>query len=162
MKVTNRFKGLDLIECLKNHGWRFITLYRRQWSKPSPRKRNAKRQNDYLRRPYKYLWIEEKWKAKEKRKGQKTKKKKWTKDLNIFLQDDTKTDNRFLKIILSITSTKQMQIKTTVRYHFTHRRSPGEGNGNSLQYSCLENSMDRGAWWATVHEVTKSQTWLRD
>ena len=29
-------------------------------------------------------------------------------------------------------------------------RSPGEGNGNSLQYSCLENSMDRGAWWATV------------
>ena len=37
-------------------------------------------------------------------------------------------------------------------------RSPGEGNGNPLQYSCLENSMDRGAWWATVHEVTKSQT----
>ena len=37
-------------------------------------------------------------------------------------------------------------------------RSPGEGNGNPLQYSCLENSMDRGAWWATVHEVAKSQT----
>ena len=37
-------------------------------------------------------------------------------------------------------------------------RSPGEGNGNPLQYSCLENSMDRGAWWATVHGVTKSQT----
>ena len=36
-------------------------------------------------------------------------------------------------------------------------RSPGE-NGNSLQYSFLENSMDRGAWWATVHGVTKSQT----
>ena len=35
------------------------------------------------------------------------------------------------------------------------RRSPGEGNGNPLQYSCLENSMDRGAWWATVHGVTK-------
>ena len=35
-------------------------------------------------------------------------------------------------------------------------RSPGEGNGNSLQYSCQENSMDRGAWWATVHGVTKS------
>ena len=35
-------------------------------------------------------------------------------------------------------------------------KSPGEGNGNSLQYSCLENSMDRGAWWATVHGVTKS------
>ena len=36
-------------------------------------------------------------------------------------------------------------------------RSPGEGNGNPLQYSCLENSMGRGAWRATVHGVTKSQ-----
>ena len=36
------------------------------------------------------------------------------------------------------------------------RRSPGEGNGNPLQYTCLENSMDRGAWWAIVHGVTKS------
>ena len=34
-------------------------------------------------------------------------------------------------------------------------RSPGEGNGNPLQYWCLENSMDRGDWWATVHGVTK-------
>ena len=39
-------------------------------------------------------------------------------------------------------------------------RSPGEGNGNPLQYSCLENPMDRGAWWATVHGVPKSRTWL--
>ena len=39
-------------------------------------------------------------------------------------------------------------------------RSPGVGNDNPLQYSCLENSMDRGAWWATVHGVAKSQTWL--
>ena len=37
-------------------------------------------------------------------------------------------------------------------------RSPGEGDGNSLQYSCLENPMDRGAWWAIVHRVTKSWT----
>ena len=36
-------------------------------------------------------------------------------------------------------------------------RSPGEGNGNPLQYSCLENSMDRGAWWATVHGVAKTE-----
>ena len=39
-------------------------------------------------------------------------------------------------------------------------RSPGEGNGNSLQYSCLENSMDRGAWRATVHGIAKSRTQL--
>ena len=37
-------------------------------------------------------------------------------------------------------------------------RSPGEGNGNPLQYSCLENSMDGGAWWAIVHGVTESDT----
>ena len=37
------------------------------------------------------------------------------------------------------------------------RRSPGEGNGDSLQYSCLENPMERGAWQATVHGVAKSQ-----
>ena len=40
------------------------------------------------------------------------------------------------------------------------RRFPGEGNGKPLQYSCLENSMDRGAWLAAVHGVTKSQIWL--
>ena len=39
-------------------------------------------------------------------------------------------------------------------------RSPGEGNGNPPQYSCLENPMDRGAWQATVLGVTKSRTWL--
>ena len=40
-------------------------------------------------------------------------------------------------------------------------RSPGGGNGNPLQDSCLENSMDREAWWATVHWVAKSQTQLK-
>ena len=38
------------------------------------------------------------------------------------------------------------------------RRFLGEGNGNPLQYSCLENAMDRGAWWATVHGVSESRT----
>ena len=37
----------------------------------------------------------------------------------------------------------------------------GEGNGNPLQYSCLENPVDRGTWWAAVHRVTHSRTWLR-
>ena len=40
--------------------------------------------------------------------------------------------------------------------------SPGEGNGYQLQYYCLENSMNREVWWATVHGVAKSQTWLSD
>jgi len=37
-------------------------------------------------------------------------------------------------------------------------RSPGGGHGSPLQYSCLENPMDRGAWWTTVHKVAKNQT----
>ena len=53
VEVSNQFKGLDLIECLESYGRRFVTLYRRQGSRPSPRKRNAKRQNGCLRRPYK-------------------------------------------------------------------------------------------------------------
>ena len=53
VEVRNRFKELGLIECLMNYGWRFMTLYRRQESRPLPRKRNAKRQNGCLRRPYK-------------------------------------------------------------------------------------------------------------
>ena len=43
VEVRNRFKGLDLIECLKNYAWRFVTLYRRQESRSSPRRRNAKK-----------------------------------------------------------------------------------------------------------------------
>ena len=42
VEVRNKFKGLDLIECLKNYGWRFVTLYRRQGARSFPRKRNAK------------------------------------------------------------------------------------------------------------------------
>ena len=53
MEVTNRFRGLDLMECLMSYGQRFMTLYRRWGSRPSPRKRNAKKQNGCLRSPYK-------------------------------------------------------------------------------------------------------------
>ena len=48
VEVRNRFKGLDLTECLMNYGQRFMTLYRRQESRPSPWKRNAKKQNGCL------------------------------------------------------------------------------------------------------------------
>ena len=53
VEVTNRFKGLDLIESLMNYGRRLVILYRRQGSRPSPWKRNAKRQDGCLRRSYK-------------------------------------------------------------------------------------------------------------
>ena len=53
VEVRNRFKGLDMIECLMNFGQRFVTLFRREGSRPSSWKRNAKRQNGCLRRPYK-------------------------------------------------------------------------------------------------------------
>ena len=51
VEVRNRFKGLDLIEYLMNYGQRFVTLYRKRGSRPSPRKRNAKKKNGCLRRP---------------------------------------------------------------------------------------------------------------
>ena len=53
VEVRNRLNGLDLIECLMTYGWRFVTLYRRQGSRPSPWKRNVKKQNGCLGRPYK-------------------------------------------------------------------------------------------------------------
>ena len=68
VEVRNRFNGLDLIECLMNYGWKFMSSYRRQRSRPSPRKRNAKMQNGCLRRLCKQLRKEEKPNAKEKRK----------------------------------------------------------------------------------------------
>ena len=52
VEVKNRFKGLDLIECLMNYEQRFVTLYRRQGSRTSPRKRNAEKLKGCLRRPY--------------------------------------------------------------------------------------------------------------
>ena len=51
---------------------------------------------------------------------------------------------------------------TTEQLHFTHIANDGEGNDNPLQYSCLENPMDGGAWWAAVHGVAKSRTRLND
>ena len=53
VEVTNRLKGLYLMEYLKNYGLRFMALYSRKVSRPSPRKRNAKRQNGCLKRLYK-------------------------------------------------------------------------------------------------------------
>ena len=80
-EVINRFKGLDLIECLMNYGWRFVTLYRRQGSRPSPRKRCVKKQNGCLRR----------WKVKSK--GE---KKKYTQLCAEFQRTGRRDKKAFL------------------------------------------------------------------
>ena len=55
-----------------------------------------------------------------------------------------------------------LRVSTTERLHFHFSLSCiGEGNGNPLQYSCLENPKDRGAWWAAIYGVVQSQTWLK-
>ena len=91
VEVRNRFKGLDLIECLVDYGQRFVTLYRRQGSRPSPWKRNAKKQMQKMA-----VWGS-----------------------------------------LTNSCEKKSEVYEPVI---------GEGNGNPLQYSCLENPMDGGAW----------------
>ena len=67
VEVRNRFKGLYLIETLKNYGWRFMTLYRRQGARSSSWKRNAKKQNGCLRRSLNSC--ERKRSKKQRRKG---------------------------------------------------------------------------------------------
>ena len=62
---------------------------------------------------------------------------------------------------------KRLSGKEFSRQYRRHRklwsvRSPGIGNGNSFHYSCLQNFMDKGSWWATVHRISKNWTHLRD
>ena len=62
--------------------------------------------------------------------------------------------------------TSQVSLREMLKSHGSvpgsgSERSPGGGHGNPLQYSCLENPMDRGAWWAMVHIVTKSEIWVK-
>ena len=68
-EMTNRSKELDLIECLKNYGQRFVTLYMRQGSRPSPWRRNAKKAKWLSEEALQIAVKEEKGKAKEKRKS---------------------------------------------------------------------------------------------
>ena len=68
VEVTNRLKKLDLIEYQRNNGRRFVTLYRRQGSRPSPWKRNLKKQNGCLGRPYKSCEKKRSEKQRRKRK----------------------------------------------------------------------------------------------
>ena len=59
---------------------------------------------------------------------------------------------------LVVQMVKNLPAMQRLRFNPGSGRSPGEGNGNPFQYSCLESPMDRGAWWATVHGVAKSWT----
>ena len=71
VEVRNRFKGLGLIECLMNYGWRFVTMYRKQGSRPSPRKRSEKNAK-WLSKEALQIAVkrkEEKKKKKQRRKG---------------------------------------------------------------------------------------------
>ena len=62
-------------------------------------------------------------------------------------------------MLVSLPRTPSLQLKLT---YICYGRCPGEGNGKPLQYSCLENSMDRGAWRGTVHGAPRSRKWLND
>ena len=84
--MINRFKELDLIECLKNYGWRFMTLYRRQGSRPTPRKKKCKRPK----------WLSEKaLQIAEKRREAKGKgeKERYT-HLNVEFQRTSRRDKK--------------------------------------------------------------------
>ena len=65
-----------------------------------------------------------------------------------------------LDILTPIVSLHSLTIFESLCYFRFHKEHCGEGNGTPLQYSCLENPMDGGAWWAAVHRVAKSQTRL--
>ena len=87
----------------------------------------------------------------------KKKKKNWQR-FHCFLKIIMHT-NIYLVSRLSRNHKESLKIRCTLIHS---RRVFGEGNGNPLQYSCLENPMGRGAWWAAVHGVTKSQIRLSD
>ena len=88
---------------------------------------------------------------------------------------DCGSDHELLKAKFTLKLKKVRKTTRPFRYDLNHAynagdlgsipgsgRSPGEGNGNPPQYSCLENPMDGGAWWAIVHGVAKSRTRLRN
>ena len=70
-------------------------------------------------------------------------------------------ENHYFKPLVKNPPTNVGDTETQIQ-SMDQEDSPGEGNGNPLQYSCLENPMDGGAWRATVHGVTKSRTRLND
>ena len=73
--------------------------------------------------------------------------------LNLKIRKHLRWDSLVAQTVKRLPAMQETRVRSPGR-----EDSPGEGNGNPLQYFCLENSMDGGAWWAMVHGVTKSQT----
>ena len=80
---------------------------------------------------------------------------------HAFLQGILLTQGSNLRLLSPALAGGFFTTSATWETSFIHIRT-GEGNGTPLWYSCLENPMDRGAWWAAVHGVAKSRTWLSD
>ena len=76
--------------------------------------------------------------------------------VEALLRKERYIGNAVIKIRLPMRELPEVQVWSE------SGRFPGEGHANPLQHSCLENPMDRRAWWTAVHGVTKSQTWLTD
>ena len=105
--------------------------------------------------------------------GPKKQEKSLTSSLNsLSINLQTKEDDRTLRHFSALSTITSFPCLETRDYLFVVSRRPAfncncclrvrEGNGNPLQYSCLENPMDGGAWWAAVHGVSKSRAWLSD
>ena len=135
--MRNRFKGLDLIDRVPD----------KSPKRPSPRKRNAKRLSKEA------LQIV----VKRREAKSKGKKERYT-FVNAEFQRITRRDKK------AFLSDQCKEIEENNRMGKTRdlfkkiRDTNGEGNGTPLQYCCLENPMDGGAWWAAVHRVAQSWT----
>ena len=86
----------------------------------------------------------------------------WTVNIQMFMLDLEKAEEPEIKLPTSTGSLKKQVSSKKTSTSALLTMPNGEGNSNPLQYSCLENPMDEGAWWATVHEVAKSWTWLSE
>ena len=87
-------------------------------------------------------------------------------EINLFQYSGLITHRKWKLSVIKVTSPQRSNVGSSKLFALYisipgSGWSPGGGHGNQLQYSCLENSMDRGAWWARVHGITKSWRWLK-